>query len=137
MSRLWTGSSLAFTPRPEPLDRGEQLRPGLTVSFEHPADFRAVITPAHVRLLQEIGRRAVSIFALAAALSRDPLAVRPNVALLEPQSLVRTRRVRNPGHATRTLLEITAASIELGALIQRRASKLEPVYPPPDLKGTQ
>ena len=83
MSRLWTGSSLAFTPRPEP---------GLTVSFEHPADFRAVITPARVRLLQEIGRRAVSIFALAAALSRDPLAVRPDIALLARQSLVRTRR---------------------------------------------
>ena len=54
------------------LDHDERLEPGLTVSFEDPADCLAVITPARVRLLLEINRRAMAIFALATALSRDP-----------------------------------------------------------------
>ncbi len=91
------------------LDRGERLEPGLTVSFEDPAGLLAVITPARVRRLQETDQHAMAIFALAAALSRDPSAVRRDVALLERKSLVRTRRVANPGHGTRTLVERTAA----------------------------
>ncbi|MGH8228290.1 MAG: MarR family transcriptional regulator [Steroidobacteraceae bacterium] len=99
------------------LDRGERLEPGLTVSFEDPADFLEVITPARVRLLQEIDHSAVAIFALAAALSRDPSAVRRDVALLESKNLVRTRKVPNPGHGTRTLVERAAGSIELSATV--------------------
>jgi predicted transcriptional regulator len=99
------------------LDRGERPEPGLTLSFEDPADFLEVITPARVRLLQEIDRRAVAIFALATALSRDPSAVRRDVALLESKQLVRTRKVPNPGHGTRTLVERAAASIELSATL--------------------
>lgn len=99
------------------LDRGENLEPGLTVSFEDPADFLEVITPARVRLLQEINGRAVAIFALAAALSRDPSAVRRDVALLESKHLVRTRKVPNPGHGSRTLVERVAGTIELSATV--------------------
>ena len=54
------------------LDRGEKLEAGLIVSFEDPTDFLEVITPARVRILKEIDGRTVAIFALAAALSRDP-----------------------------------------------------------------
>jgi hypothetical protein len=32
------------------LDRGEKLEPGLILTFEDPADFLEVITPARVRL---------------------------------------------------------------------------------------
>jgi predicted transcriptional regulator len=99
------------------LDRGKNPEPGLTLSFEDPADFLEVITPARVRLLQEIDCRAVAIFALAAALARDPSAVRRDVALLESKHLVRTRKVSNPGHGTRTLVERAAASIELSATV--------------------
>lgn len=99
------------------LDHDERLEPGLTVSFEDPADFLAVITPARVRLLLEINRRAMAIFALATALSRDPSAVRRDVALLERKSPGRTRRVANPAHRTRTLVERTAASIELAVVL--------------------
>ncbi len=53
------------------LDRDERPAPGLNLSFEDPADFLEVITPARVRLLQEITQKAVPLFALAAALSRD------------------------------------------------------------------
>jgi hypothetical protein len=48
------------------LDRDERLAPGLTLSFEDPADFLEVMTPARVRLLQEIDHRAIPLFALAA-----------------------------------------------------------------------
>ena len=99
------------------LDRDEKLEPGLTVSFEDPADFLEVITPARVRLLQEINGRAVAIFALATALSRDPSAVRRDVALLESKHLVRTRKAPNPGHGSRTLVERIAGSIELSATV--------------------
>lgn len=99
------------------LDRGGKPEPGLTVSFEDPADFLEVITPARVRILRVIDGRAVAIFALAAALSRDPSAVRRDVALLESRHLVRTRKVPNPGHGSRTLVERVAASIELSVTL--------------------
>ena len=99
------------------LDRGKRLESGMTVSFEDPADFLEVITPARVRILKEINGRAVAIFALASALSRDPSAVRRDVALLESKHLVRTRKVANPGHGSRTLVERVAGAIELSATI--------------------
>ena len=99
------------------LDRGEKLASGLTVSFEDPADFLEVITPARVRILREINGRTVAIFALAAALSRDPSAVRRDIALLESKHLVRTRKVANPGHGSRTLVERVAGAIELSATV--------------------
>jgi predicted transcriptional regulator len=99
------------------LDRDERLAPGLTLSFEDPADFLEVITPARVRLLQEINQKAVPLFALAAALSRDPSAVRRDVTLLESKQLVRTRKVSNPGHGVQTMVERAAASIELAATV--------------------
>src|SRR6185437_5205766 len=40
---------------------GPRLEPALTLSFEDPADFPDVITPARVRLLQGIDRRAAAI----------------------------------------------------------------------------
>ena len=99
------------------LDRAERLAPGLNLSFEDPADFLEVITPARVRLLQEISQKAVPLFALAAALSRDPSAVRRDVTLLESKHLVKTRRVSNPGHGVQTVVERAAASIELAATV--------------------
>src|SRR5213082_2988399 len=39
------------------LDRAQRPAPGLNLSFEDPADFLEVITPARVRLLQEITRK--------------------------------------------------------------------------------
>lgn len=99
------------------LDRGNKLAAELTVSFEDPAEFLEVITPARVRILQEIERRPVAIFALATALCRDPSAVRRDVALLESKNLVRTWKIPNPGHGTRTVVERAAASIELSATV--------------------
>ena len=99
------------------LDRAERLAPSVNLSFEDLADFLEVITPARVRLLQEINQKAVPLFALAAALSRDPSAVRRDVTLLESKHLVKTRRVSNPGHGVQTVVERAAASIELAATV--------------------
>src|SRR5438045_8778996 len=73
------------------LDRDERPAPGLNLSFEDPADFLEVITPARVRLLQKINQKAIPLFALAAALSRNPSAVRRGVTLLQSEHLVKTR----------------------------------------------
>lgn len=99
------------------LDRGERLAPGLILSFEDPADFLQVITPARVRILQQINQQAIPLSALAAAVSRDPSAVRRDVILLENKHLVRTRKVSNPAHGTQLMVEKAAACIELAATV--------------------
>lgn len=99
------------------LDRGETLAPGVTLSFEDPADLLEVITPARLRLLQALGKKEIPLFVLANALSRDPSAVRRDITLLESNHLVRTRKVPNPGHGMQTLVERAAPTITLAATI--------------------
>ncbi len=99
------------------LDRGKAVEPGFHASFEDPADFLEVITPARVRLLREISVEPVTLSALALALARDPSAVRRDVALLESQSLVTTSKVSNSGHGQRTVVRRVAARIELAAVV--------------------
>jgi len=99
------------------LDRGEALAPGLSLSFEDPADLLEVITPARLRLLQTLGEKEVPLIVLANALSRDPSAVRRDIALLENNHLVRTRKVPNPGHGTHTVVERAAPTITLAATV--------------------
>ena len=99
------------------LDRGEVLRPSITLSFEDPADLLEIMTPTRLRVMEQVRGRAIALSALAAALSRDPSAVRRDVALLEGKHLLKTRRVTNPGHGVQTLVERAAASIELSATV--------------------
>ena len=99
------------------LDGGKAVEPGLHVSFEDPADFLEVITPARVRLLREISVEPVTLSALALALSRDPSAVRRDVALLESQCLVITSKVSNSGHGKRTMVKRVGTRIELAAVV--------------------
>jgi predicted transcriptional regulator len=99
------------------LDRGKAVEPGFHLSFEDPADFLEVITPARVRLLREISTEPVTLSALALILARDPSAVRRDVALLESQSLVTTSKVSNAGHGKRTVVRRVATRIELAAVV--------------------
>ncbi len=99
------------------LARGAAPAAGLRISFEDPADFLEIITPARVRLLREISGKSIALHALATALMRDPSAVRRDVIALEEISLIRTRKVANPGHGTKTLVERAAVSIELATTI--------------------
>ena len=93
------------------LDRGRAVEPGFHVSFENPADFLEVITPARVRLLREISVQPLALSVLALALARDPSAVRRDVALLESQCLVTTSKVSNPGHGKHTVVKRVAMRI--------------------------
>jgi predicted transcriptional regulator len=99
------------------LDRGKAVEPCFHVSFEDPADFLEVITPARVRLLREISIEPVALSALAVVLARDPSAVRRDVALLESQCLVITSKVSNSGHGKRTMVKRVATRIELAAVV--------------------
>jgi predicted transcriptional regulator len=99
------------------LDRGKVVEPGFHISFEDPADFLELITPARVRLLREISTEPMTLSALATILARDPSAVRRDVALLEKQSLVTTSKVSNAGHGRRTVVKRIATRIELAAVV--------------------
>jgi predicted transcriptional regulator len=99
------------------LDRGKAVEPGFHLSFEDPADFLELITPARVRLLREISTEPVTLSALALVLARDPSAVRRDVALLESQSLVTTSKISNSGHGKRTVVKRVATRIELAAVV--------------------
>jgi predicted transcriptional regulator len=89
----------------------------ITTDVADPADFLEVITPARVRLLPEISVEPVTLSVLALALSRDPSAVRRDVALLESQCLVTTSKVSNSGHGKRTMVKRVATRIELAAVV--------------------
>src|SRR5260370_4294503 len=70
------------------LDRGKAVEPGFHLSFEDPADFLEVITPARVRLLREISTEPVTLSALALILAREPSAVRRGAAQRQRPSLL-------------------------------------------------
>jgi predicted transcriptional regulator len=99
------------------LDRGETLPAALRVSFEDPADLLDILSPARLRLMRKVEAKAMALSVLTKALARDPSAVRKDVAVLERNQLLRTRRISNPGHGVQTIVERAAVSIELLAVI--------------------
>jgi hypothetical protein len=78
--------------------------------------YRPHVYGSAVHLSRQV-TEALALSVLATALSRDPSAVRRDVAVLEGKHLLRTSRVSNPGHGVQTLVERTAASIELSATV--------------------
>jgi hypothetical protein len=62
------------------LDRGKTVEPGLHLSFEDPADFLEVITPARLRPLREISTEPMTLSALALILARELTIRRLNCA---------------------------------------------------------
>jgi predicted transcriptional regulator len=96
------------------LDRGKAVESGFHLSFEDPADFLEVITPARGRLLREISD---DVERLGSDFGGDPSAVRRDVVLLESQSLVTTSKVANAGHGQRTVVKRFATRIELAAVV--------------------
>jgi predicted transcriptional regulator len=99
------------------LDRGERVKAGINISFEDPADFLEVVTPARARLLKSIGNEPLKIGELVALLHRDPAAVRRDVKLLERSGLVTMTKVSNPGHGYNTLIARAAKHIKLEATV--------------------
>jgi predicted transcriptional regulator len=116
---LRTGSSEDFFKRmivrAKKLDKGETLPPGITFTFEDPADLLEVLTSERVRLLRRIKSEAQQISALAAGLKRDVRAVSRDVSLLEKAGLLRTSYRSNPGHGRLKLVEPVAQEYRLVA----------------------
>jgi len=65
------------------LDRGEELAPEITVSFENASDMMRVLSAQRIRLLRVARKKATPVSELAVRLKRDTRAVGRDVDLLE------------------------------------------------------
>jgi predicted transcriptional regulator len=101
--------------RAQAMDRGEMPAPGITISFEDPADLLEILTSERVRLLRRVKEESQQISALAAGLKRDVRAVSRDVSLLERAGLLRTSYQTNPGHGRRKMVESVAQEYKLVA----------------------
>jgi predicted transcriptional regulator len=98
------------------LDRGQELAPEITVSFENASDMMRVLSAQRIRLLR-VARKKATVSDLAVGLRRDTRAVGRDVDLLERFGLLRTRYEKNPGHGKRRIVESRAAKYQLIATI--------------------
>ena len=103
--------------RARKLDRGEELAPEITVSFESPGDMMRVLSPERIRLLRVARQKPSPISVLAVGLKRDTRAVSRDVDLLQHFGLLCSRYERNPGHGKRRVVEPRAAKYRLVATI--------------------
>jgi predicted transcriptional regulator len=99
------------------LDRGEELAPEMTISFENAADMMRVLSPQRVRVLRVARQGAAPVSKLASGLKRDTRAVSRDVDLLEQFGLLRTRYQANPGHGKQRIVEPCAAKLQLIATV--------------------
>lgn len=99
------------------LDRGERIRPGITITFEDPLEMLNVLTSERVRLLRSAKAGAVAISDLASGLKRDVRAVSRDVVRLEKAGLLRTSYRVNPGHGRYKVVEPVAKEYNLVASI--------------------
>lgn len=99
------------------LDRGEELAPQMTISFENASDMMRVLSPQRVRVLRIARQGAAPVSTLASDLKRDTRAVSRDVDLLEQFGLLRSRYQSNPGHGKRRIVEPCAAKFEFVATV--------------------
>jgi len=99
------------------LDRGEELAPELTISFEDPNEMMRVLSPQRVRVLRMVREGAKPVSSLADGLHRDTRAVSRDIDLLEQFGLLHTRYEANPGHGRRRVVEPRAARYQLVAIV--------------------
>jgi predicted transcriptional regulator len=99
------------------LDKGEQLAPEITVSFENATDMIRVLSPERIRLLRVARQKPTPVSDLASDLKRDTRAVSRDVDLLEDFGLVYSHYEKNPGHGNRRIVESRAAKYQLVATI--------------------
>lgn len=99
--------------RAKKLDRGELPRPGITITFEDPAEMLQVLTSERVRLLRMVKEGPQRVSALATGLRRHVRAVNRDISLLEKAGLLRTRYETNPGHGRLKVVEPVAREYKL------------------------
>ena len=116
---IGTGSADKFFSRvrehARKLDRGETIPPGITITFEDPAELLRVLTSERVRLLRKAKTGSLPISDLASGLRRDVRAVSRDVFFLEKAGLLRTRYQTNPGHGRLKIVEPVAREYKLAA----------------------
>lgn len=119
--KISTGTSEDFFRRvlthAEKLDRGEDIEPGITITFEDPLEMLNILTSERVRLLRTSKAGALPISDLASALDRDVRAVSRDVVRLERAGLLRTSYRVNPGHGRYKVVEPVAKEYVLTASI--------------------
>jgi predicted transcriptional regulator len=99
------------------LDRGEELAPEITISFEDPSDLMRVLSAQRIRLLKTAREKPAQITELAQTLNRDHRAVSRDVDLLERFGLLDSRYEKNPGHGKRRIVSSRSAKYQLVANI--------------------
>ena len=90
--------------RARKLDQGEELEPGVVVSFEDPADMMRILSAERIRLLRLAKQKPAAVSDLAGKLKRDTRAVSRDVDLLEEFGLLRSQYEANPGHGKRRII---------------------------------
>lgn len=99
------------------LDRGEELAPEITISFENTADMMRVLSAQRIRLLKVARQKTAPVTELAHGLKRDTRAVSRDVDLLESYGLLHSRYEKNPGHGKRRVVAARAEKYQLVANI--------------------
>lgn len=100
------------------LDRGEKIKPEVTVTFEDPMDMMRAMSKERLRVMNSLFNDGVSISALAKMLSRDVRAVRRDISALESFGLVNKRIESNEGHGNHTIVEASARKLHLHAVLE-------------------
>jgi predicted transcriptional regulator len=103
--------------RARKMDRGEELPPEITMTFEDPADLVRALSAERVRVLRSVRAKPAPVSEVAATLRRDREAVKRDVSLLESFGLLNSREEVNPGHGRRRIIEARAAKYHLVAII--------------------
>lgn len=101
--------------RAEKIDRGERIEPERSISFESIEDMLECLSPQRVRLCEVARTNEYTVTSLAAALERDPKAVRRDIQKLMKFGFIRTREQINPGHGKVKIVEPVAKSFDLRA----------------------
>jgi len=99
------------------LDKGEELAPAITISFENASDMVRVLSEQRIRLLKVARERPTAVSDLAIGLKRDTRAVSRDVDLLETFGLLQSHYENNPGHGKRRIVQSCAANYQLVANI--------------------
>ena len=96
--------------RAKKLDRGELLSPEKIITLEKGLPS---LTPARLRVFQEVKKQETSIASLAKSLNRPREAVSRDVSALKSFGIVNVREVPNPRHGRAVMVSAAARKIFL------------------------
>ena len=99
------------------MDRGEELQPEYTLTFEDPADMFSLMSPGRLELFRAAKKEPSSITALAQRLKRDRSSVKKDVDQLAAAGLLDVEEVPLPGHGRQKFVRVVADSIQLQAIV--------------------